>query len=126
LDSISANNRETELQHELVQREMQVKNERLRQQITTSNAEYTKILADFEEFKTRARTVLKSKQEVEHDDVTPLRQQVRCSNLLFIVVVTLIKYMNSLQTPMKGLKFCKRSTIRSRLYVESMSLKYKC
>ena len=59
-------------------RDSQAKLEKARQQYATLQVEYNKIVNDFEEFKTRARTVLKQKQETDssHESLMRLRDEV--------------------------------------------------
>ena len=78
LDHSTAIQREEALQHELDARNQQQQVERLRQQLGASHAEHKKLLADFEEFKIKARTVLKQKQEAEQptEDVAVLKSAV--------------------------------------------------
>eukprot|EP00042_Codosiga_hollandica_P058237 m.874745 g.874745 ORF g.874745 m.874745 type:complete len:706 (+) comp59803_c0_seq14:3-2120(+) len=65
LDQVSAKLRETEFQAEMSERDSSARIAKLRQQLHELTTEHAKVLADFEEFKTRARTVLKAKQETD-------------------------------------------------------------
>ena len=79
LDQQTAAQREEALQAEIEQRNQQALMERLRAQLSASQSDHKKLLSDFEEFKTRARTVLRQKQEGEPpvEDIAALKARVR-------------------------------------------------
>ena len=77
-DTMTASNRETEFQHDISLREIQAKYEKAKHQLAAAAAENTKIASDFDEFRARARTVLKQKQEndPQTESVSQLKDQV--------------------------------------------------
>jgi hypothetical protein len=82
MNNIDASHRESELQSDVQIKDLNVKNERLRNQLATLQADHTKLLSDFEEFKTRARTVLKTRHEEPQEDTTILKLQVWYAHLI--------------------------------------------
>ena len=79
-DTMTASHRESEFQHDISMREVQAKYEKAKHQLAAAAAENAKVASDFEEFRARARTVLKQKQESDPqiESVAQLKDQVRC------------------------------------------------
>jgi hypothetical protein len=83
MNNIDASHREAELQSDVTIKELNVKNDRLKGQLSLIQADHSKLLVDFEDFKTRARTVLKTRHDEPQEDTTMLKLQVRLLLIFF-------------------------------------------